>query len=88
MSAQFVRLRRIELLSANVIDEMLRRRTSSHFPMPDAEIAQQLADDEVEQSGVSQVLRGGWMGQPDRSHIQHECLPTLADKSSSGLDQL
>ena len=41
MSARFVRLRRIhELLSTNLIDEMLRRKTSSHFPMPDAEIAQ------------------------------------------------
>ena len=41
MSARFVRLRRIrELLSANLIDEMLRWQTSSHFPMPDTEIAQ------------------------------------------------
>ena len=41
MSARFVRLRRIrELLSANLIDEMLRRETSSHFPMPGAESSQ------------------------------------------------
>ncbi len=41
MSARFVRLRRIrELLCANLIDEMLHWQTSSHSPMPDAEIAQ------------------------------------------------
>ena len=42
MSSRFVRLRRIrELLSAGLVDEMLRRETSEPFPMPDAEIAQQ-----------------------------------------------
>jgi hypothetical protein len=42
MSARFVRLRRIrELLSASLVDEMLRRETSEPFPMPDAEIVQQ-----------------------------------------------
>lgn len=36
MSARFVRLRRIrELLSASLVDEMLRRQTSEPFPMPD-----------------------------------------------------
>jgi nucleoside-diphosphate-sugar epimerase len=41
MSARFVRLRRIrELLSASLVDEMLRRQTSQPFPMPGAEIAQ------------------------------------------------
>jgi nucleoside-diphosphate-sugar epimerase len=39
-SARFVRLRRIrELLSADLVDEMLRRRTSEPFPQPGAEIA-------------------------------------------------
>ena len=42
MSSRFVRLRRIrELLSAGLIDEMLRRETSEPFPMADAEIVQQ-----------------------------------------------
>ena len=42
MSARFVRLRRIrELLSAGLVDEMLRRQTSGPFPMPGAEIAQE-----------------------------------------------
>jgi hypothetical protein len=42
MSSRFVRLRRIrELLSASLIDDMLRRETSEPFPMPDAEIARQ-----------------------------------------------
>ena len=42
MSSRFVRLRRIrELLSAGLVDEMLRRETGEPFPMPDAEIAQQ-----------------------------------------------
>ena len=42
MSSRFVRLRRIrELLSAGLVDEMLRRETSEPFPMPDAEIVQQ-----------------------------------------------
>jgi nucleoside-diphosphate-sugar epimerase len=42
MSARFVRLRRIrELLSASLVDEMLRRETSEPFPMPDAEIVRQ-----------------------------------------------
>ena len=39
-SPRFVRLRRIrELVSAGLLDEMLRRQTSGPFPMPDAEIA-------------------------------------------------
>jgi nucleoside-diphosphate-sugar epimerase len=39
MSARFVRLRRIrELLSASLVDEMLRRQTTEPFPMPGAEI--------------------------------------------------
>ncbi len=42
MSARFVRLRRInELISANLVDEMLRRQTSGPFPMPGAEIARE-----------------------------------------------
>jgi len=42
MSSRFVRLRRIrELLSASLVDEMLRRETSEPFPMSDAEIVQQ-----------------------------------------------
>ena len=42
ISARFVRLRRIhELLSATLIDEMLRRQTSSHLPVPGAGIAQE-----------------------------------------------
>ena len=41
MSSRFVRLRRIqELLSAGVVDEMLRRQISGPLTMPDAEIAQ------------------------------------------------
>ncbi len=40
-SSRFVRLRRIrELLSAGLLDDMLRRQTSARFPMPGAEIAQ------------------------------------------------
>ena len=40
MSARFVRLQRIrELLSADLVDEMLRRQTSGRFPIPTAEIA-------------------------------------------------
>jgi nucleoside-diphosphate-sugar epimerase len=40
-SARFIRLRRIrELLSAGLVDEMLRRRASGQFPMPDAQAAQ------------------------------------------------
>jgi nucleoside-diphosphate-sugar epimerase len=40
-SSRFVRLRRIrELLSADLIDEMLRRNTYGQFPAPGAEIAQ------------------------------------------------
>jgi nucleoside-diphosphate-sugar epimerase len=43
MSAHFVRLRRIrELVSAGLVDEMLRRQTSGPFPMPGAEIAHEL----------------------------------------------
>ncbi len=39
VSPRFVRLRRIrELLSAGLVDEMLRRRTAEHFPAPGAEI--------------------------------------------------
>jgi nucleoside-diphosphate-sugar epimerase len=39
MSARFVRLRRIrELVSASLVDDMLRRRTTEPFPMPGAEI--------------------------------------------------
>ena len=41
-SSRFVRLRRVrELLSAGLIDEMLRRQTDGRFPAPGAEIAQQ-----------------------------------------------
>jgi nucleoside-diphosphate-sugar epimerase len=40
LSSRFVRLRRIrELLSAGLIDEMLRRRTDSQFPAPGAQAA-------------------------------------------------
>ena len=40
-SSRFVRLRRIrELLSAGLLDDMLRRQTDSRFPAPGAEIAQ------------------------------------------------
>ena len=43
-SSRFVRLRRIrELLSAGLIDEMLRRQTSGPFPAPGAETAPQEA---------------------------------------------
>ncbi len=39
-SSRFVRLRRIrELLSAGLIDQMLRRQTSGPFPQPGAEVA-------------------------------------------------
>jgi nucleoside-diphosphate-sugar epimerase len=39
VSSRFVRLRRIrELLSAGLVDEMLRRRTDERFPAPGAEI--------------------------------------------------
>jgi nucleoside-diphosphate-sugar epimerase len=42
MSPRFVRLRRIrELLSAGLVDEMLRRRTDGPFPAPGAEVEQQ-----------------------------------------------
>ena len=42
VSSRFVRLRRIrELLSAGIVDEMLRRQTPSHLPMPGAEIARE-----------------------------------------------
>ena len=42
ISARFVRLRRIrELVSASLVDDMLRRRASGAFPMPSAEIMQQ-----------------------------------------------
>lgn len=40
MSSRFVRLQRIqELLSADLIDEMLRRQTGGQFPGPDAKVA-------------------------------------------------
>jgi nucleoside-diphosphate-sugar epimerase len=40
-SSRFVRLRRIrELLSAGIVDEMLRRQVSGQVPVPDAETAQ------------------------------------------------
>ena len=40
-SSRFVRLRRIrELLSAGLIDDMLRRQTSEPFPAPGTEITQ------------------------------------------------
>jgi nucleoside-diphosphate-sugar epimerase len=40
-SSRFVRLRRIrELLSAGLLDEMLRRQSGAQFPMPGTEIAQ------------------------------------------------
>jgi len=43
VSSRFVRLRRItELISAGLIDEMLRRQTSGSFPAPGAAIAQQV----------------------------------------------
>jgi nucleoside-diphosphate-sugar epimerase len=43
ISARFVRLRRIrELVSAGLVDETLRRRTSGPFPMPGAEIAHEV----------------------------------------------
>jgi hypothetical protein len=39
MSARFVRLRRIhELVSASLVDEMLRRQTTEPFPKPGAEV--------------------------------------------------
>jgi hypothetical protein len=39
-SSRFVRLRRIqELLSAGLIDEMLRRQTDTPFPVPDTQAA-------------------------------------------------
>jgi nucleoside-diphosphate-sugar epimerase len=42
MSAHFVRLRRIrELISANLVDDMLRRQTSGPFPIPGAGVGQQ-----------------------------------------------
>lgn len=42
LSARFVRLRRIrELLSKGLVDELLRRTTSGHLPVPGAEIAYQ-----------------------------------------------
>jgi hypothetical protein len=40
MASRFVRLRRIrELLSAGIVDEMLRRQDRGLLPMPDIEIA-------------------------------------------------
>jgi nucleoside-diphosphate-sugar epimerase len=40
-SSRFVRLRRIrELLDAEIVDDMLRRRTGAHLPVPGAEVAQ------------------------------------------------
>jgi nucleoside-diphosphate-sugar epimerase len=43
-SPRFVRLRRIrELLSAGLVDDMLRRKTDGPFPAPGAEVAQQEA---------------------------------------------
>jgi nucleoside-diphosphate-sugar epimerase len=46
MSSRFVRLRRIrELLSAGVIDEMLRRQTGGHLPIPGAPPLQRPAYD-------------------------------------------
>jgi nucleoside-diphosphate-sugar epimerase len=42
LSSRFVRLRRIrELLSAGIVDEMLRRRESERLSAPDAEITQE-----------------------------------------------
>jgi nucleoside-diphosphate-sugar epimerase len=42
LSSRFVRLRRIrELLSAGIVDEMLRRQASGHLGAPDAEITQE-----------------------------------------------
>jgi nucleoside-diphosphate-sugar epimerase len=39
-SSRYVRLRRIqELLSANLVDEMLRRQVSTAFPLPGAQVA-------------------------------------------------
>lgn len=41
LSSRFVRLRRIqELLSAGLVDEMLRRRTDSPFPLPGGQLEQ------------------------------------------------
>ena len=41
-SSRFVRLRRIrELLSAGLLDDMLRRQTDGQFPAPGAEVAQE-----------------------------------------------
>lgn len=42
MSSRFVRLRRIrELLSAGIVDDLLRRQTSAHLQGPGAQIAQE-----------------------------------------------
>ena len=42
-STRFVRLRRIqELLSGGFIDELLRRQTDDPFPVPGAQVAEQL----------------------------------------------
>jgi nucleoside-diphosphate-sugar epimerase len=42
-SSRFVRLRRIqELLSAGLVDEMLRRQTSAQFPAPGARVAHEV----------------------------------------------
>jgi nucleoside-diphosphate-sugar epimerase len=42
LSSRFVRLRRIrELLSAGIVDEMLRRQTDDHLPAPRSEITQE-----------------------------------------------
>ena len=44
VSSRFVRLRRInELLSAGLVDEMLRRQSREPLPMPGAEMAQGVA---------------------------------------------
>jgi hypothetical protein len=44
-SSRFVRLRRIrELLSAQLLDEMLRRQTADTFPAPGAGIPSRTAD--------------------------------------------
>jgi nucleoside-diphosphate-sugar epimerase len=43
VSSRFVRLRRIrELLSAGIVDELLRRRTNGHLPAVDAKMAEEL----------------------------------------------
>ena len=43
ISSRFVRLRRIrELLSAGLVDEMLRRQTAGRLPIPGTGIAQEV----------------------------------------------